>query len=120
MSGMCNGMGICFVTMFFFIMKTSSQPMIESCRRHVGICFDPMKFDRMLRFLVKACDAMVKINYLSNNFEFKNIFPNNHLLPQMNFFSSLDLWKSSREEGGSWDAFFVQLIVTFPIKLPKE
>jgi hypothetical protein len=38
----------------------------------------------------------------------------------MNFFSSLDLWKSSMEEGGSWDAFFVQLIITFPIKLPKE
>jgi hypothetical protein len=38
----------------------------------------------------------------------------------MNFFSSLDLWKSSREEGGSWDAFFVQLIITFPIKLPNE
>jgi hypothetical protein len=42
------------------------------------------------------------------------------MFPQMNCFSSLDLWKSSREEGGYWDAFFVQLIVTFPIKLPKE
>jgi hypothetical protein len=38
----------------------------------------------------------------------------------MNFFSSLYLWKSSREEGGSSDAFFVQLIITFPINLPKE
>jgi hypothetical protein len=42
------------------------------------------------------------------------------MLSQMNFFSSLYLWKSSREEGGSSDAFFVQLIITFPIKLPKE
>jgi hypothetical protein len=38
----------------------------------------------------------------------------------MNFFSSLYLGKSSREQGGSCHAFFVQLIIIFPIKLPKE
>ncbi len=57
--------------------------MIESCEHDVGICFDHMKFDRMLSFLVKACDAMVKINYLSNKFWIQKYFPNNHLLPQM-------------------------------------
>jgi hypothetical protein len=48
--------------------------MIESCGHHVGICFDPMKFDRMLSFLVKASDAMVKINYLSNKFQIQKYF----------------------------------------------
>jgi hypothetical protein len=63
-----------------------------------------MKFDSMLTFLVKACDAMVKINYLaimnSKIFSPTTIFfPK--CFPQMNFFPSLYLGKSSREQGGS-------------------
>ncbi len=68
-------MGICFVTIFYFFTKTSSQPYDRICGCHVGICFDPMKFDRMLSFLVKACDAMVKINYLSNKYWIQKYFP---------------------------------------------
>jgi len=57
--------------------------MIESWGRHVGICFDPMIFDSMLSFLVKACDAMVKVNYLSNKFWIQKYFPRQPSFPQM-------------------------------------